>query len=86
MEKELTSLAKEVLIQRNQSLAKEKELHQCINDLEIKVGSLKKEINLLQEEKSSIHSKFSKIKDEYQVLQKVSNNTDFLFLAKHYFR
>jgi len=71
MEKELAILKKEVTLQRNQGLAKEKELQQDIIGLEKQVEGLKKQQAALRSEKEMVDTKFSKMRDEFQVIQKV---------------
>ncbi|ODN00087.1 Hamartin, partial [Orchesella cincta] len=82
LEKEIASLKKEVTIQRNVGLVKERELLNTIEGLEGKLERHKKDISILIQDKSHLESKFSLLQEEFSILQKESDQkkADFFSL------
>lgn len=73
LEKEIASLRKEVTIQRNMGLARERELLNTLEGLESNLKAYKKDVSDLNREKTQVDSKWIRLSEEFMALHKESD-------------
>lgn len=73
LEKEIATLKKEVTIQRNMGLARERELLNTVEVLQANLGTCKENLSKVVLEKQHLESKYSRLSEDFSVLHKESD-------------